>query len=220
MSKSCCSLCERPRVGALLEVRTVAAVLRRDRRLGLGVDADGARQVEQAQRRLEIDGVDRHRLEERRRARLGRRLLLRAALLRRGLGLGAGDDLAGLLVDLFRRGRVDLLHVGSEAAVLDDDELAVGGVLAEHAVAGDRRVDELLRLGRRELVGGEVLGDVHAARLGLGVLAGRAISRYGPYLPNRSVATSPIGVELSARASISPRLSTMLRRPTWSSEPK
>ena len=45
-------------------------------------------------------------------------------------------------------GRVDLLHVRPVAAVLDDDELAVDGVLAEHAVARDGRVDELLRLRR------------------------------------------------------------------------
>ena len=59
------------------------------------------------------------------------------------------DDLAGRLVDLLRDRPGRPPDVRAEAAVLDDDELAVVGVLAEHAVARDRRVDELLRLRRR-----------------------------------------------------------------------
>ena len=50
--------------------------------------------------------------------------------------------------------------------------------------------------------------------------SGSITSRYGPYLPKRSVATSVMGVALSSRASISPRLSTIVRRPGCSSPPK
>ena len=77
------------------------------------------------------------------------------------------DDLAGVAVDRLRLGlgRVDLLDVGAVPAVLDDDELAVRGVLAQHAVARDGRVDELLRLRGRELVRSEVLRDVHPTRI-------------------------------------------------------
>ncbi len=42
---------------------------------------------------------------------------------------------------------------------------------------------------------------------------GMELSRYGPNLPTRSVMPSAMGTELISRASISPRLFTMLSRP-------
>ena len=59
-------------------------------------------------------------------------------------------------------------HVRPEPAVLHDDLLAVVGVLAEHAVALHRCVDELARLRLGELVGCEVLGEVDAAGRSVG----------------------------------------------------
>src|SRR5690606_1368086 len=73
---------ERSRVGALLEVGPVAAVLGGDRLARLGVLADDARQVEQLERRLEVDGGRIHRLEEGCRARLRGGRLLGGLLLR------------------------------------------------------------------------------------------------------------------------------------------
>ena len=100
---------------------------------------------------------------------LGAASFFAAARLGRASSSALVDDLAGRLVDGGRVLGLGLLDVRTEAAVLDDDELAVLGVLAEHAVAGDGRVDELLRLLGGQLVGREVFGDVDAARRGLGI---------------------------------------------------
>jgi hypothetical protein len=56
---------------------------------------------------------------------------------------------------------------GPKRPSLTDDELAVVGILAEHAVARHGRVDELLRLLGRQFVGCELLGDVDPSRRGL-----------------------------------------------------
>ncbi len=55
---------QRPGVGPLLQVGAVAPVLGEDLGLRLGVDADDARQRKQPKGGVEVDGVDRHRLEE------------------------------------------------------------------------------------------------------------------------------------------------------------
>ena len=53
-----------------------------------------------------------------------------------------------------------------------------------------------------------------------GAAPGTATSRYGPYLPMRSVISSSMTTELMVRASISPRLSMTCRRPRCLSLPK
>src|SRR6478752_2889869 len=65
---------ERARLLPLLDVRPIPAVPRLDL-LPVGSDADDTRQLEQAQRLVERHGVERHRLEERGRARPLLRLL-------------------------------------------------------------------------------------------------------------------------------------------------
>src|SRR5690606_3922646 len=64
--------------------------------------------------------------------------------------------------------RLEIGHVGAVASVFDGDEFAVGGVLAEDAVADDGGVDEFVRLLDGELVGGEFVGHVHSSRRGAG----------------------------------------------------
>ena len=123
---------QRARVLVLGQVGAVAAVLREDLDAVGGIDADQARQAEQAQRLLERDRRQAHAGEQRGRARLGR---------------------------LGRALRQDLGHVRSVAAGLGDDGQARVGIGAQLAVA--RRLGEqLLGLLGRELVGGEVDGDV------------------------------------------------------------
>src|SRR6185312_15499482 len=120
---------ERAGVRSLLEVRAVLAVLRGDLFARLRVLADDARQVEQAQRRVDVDGGEVHGLEDGCGARLGRGRFLGGFLLRRRrIRHFAGcrvDDLGRTFDALGGRLRVDLGDVGAEAAVFGDDVLAV-----------------------------------------------------------------------------------------------
>ena len=139
------SLGQRPRVGALLEVRPVAPVLRGDLVAALRVRAHHPRQRQQLDGLLQRDGLHRHVLEQRPGARLG---LRRGLLLRRALGrrLGLGEDLG---------------HVGPVPALLRDDLVPGQRVDPERATLL-RHGEQLLGDLAGQLVRRQVVGQVRA----------------------------------------------------------
>ena len=200
---------QRARVGALLQVGTVAAVLRGDLVAGLGVGADDARQRRAAAARCRGRAV-------------ARSMSLNSDAVR-------GLDLAALRASEVSRDVVapgsDLGDVRAVAAGLGDDVAAGLGVLAEHPAVVGRGLEQLARLRRGHLVRGDVVGDRRAAGLrrsrpsasspvAASTPAGTISSTYGPYRPTRTTMPSPIGIVEISRASISPRSSTRSRRPS------
>src|SRR5699024_8030139 len=135
------------RVGALLHVRAVAAVLGGD----LGAVRRSAHHAGQAQQRrgvLEGDGGEVHRLQQRAGARLG--------LLRRRHLLAIGR----------LRLRQHLGDVRAVAAVLGDDLVTRLGIGAQHAPVVLAALEHLLRLLDGQLVRRDLVRDVRAARIG------------------------------------------------------
>ena len=211
MSNSCCSVVsERESVPFLRygPYRPFCADVDR-RAVLLGDRSDDARQREELQRGVEVDGREVHALEQRRRARLG--LRGRLAALRR-LVLHLGQHLG---------------DVGPVAAGLGDDLVAGQGILAQDPTVVGRRVEQLARLRRSHLVGGDVVGDRGAARrLGhrrhlveqhprLDVDAGRGdlldVGAVAAHADDHPVAS---GIVEISRASISPRSSTSCLSPS------
>ena len=132
-----------------------------------GVNSYDARQAEQLERGVEVDGVEIHGLEDGCRARFHRRDLFRlfGLLHFAGLGVDLFDGLRSGLGFWFELG-----HVGSETAILCDDLFAVLRVDSDNTVADDGCVDQFDGFGEREFVGRQRFGNVDSTRL-FGVVA-------------------------------------------------
>ena len=161
------------RVRALLQVGTIAAVLRGDLLTFDRVIAQGTREGEQLQGGSDVEGGEVHVLEETGRARLDLGLALeRRDLIRQHLG-DVGAVAAGLGHD-----------VAPGVRVLAKDPAIIGG-----------RFEELASHGRSHLVGGDVVLDRGATNLAVeafGDLArGRVDSLRGGLLDVGTVTSDP-----------------------------
>ena len=163
----------RARVSALLQVRTVAAVLGRDLLTIGGILADDARQCEQLQCSVEIQGGKVHVLEKTGSTRLNL-----------GLAFKRGDIL-----------RQHLRNVGTVPTGFGHDVAPGVGVLAKNATVISSGLEQLAGDGRSHLVRGNVVVDRGTTDLTSGPLGNLAGGRVYPsreaLLDVRAISANP-----------------------------